>query len=287
MSISPLEQSFIVGNKYKAIRLIGHGSFGSIYLGENINTGNKVAIKIEERQEYSQLENEAKMYNCLRGKEGIPEFKAYGKENNYNYLVINLLGLSLEKEREESGGTIGLKFTLAFGIQILNRIEMLHSSGIIHRDLKPENFMFGVENKEKTLYLIDFGLATAYKQGGKHIEKKTGSLIGTRDFSSINVCKGITPSRRDDVESIGYILIYLLIGGLPWDLDYYDKETYNLWDLPKVVPREIITLINYCRKLEFEEKPDYNYLKTLLANLYTYKNYALNTRYFEDESQTT
>lgn len=260
-----------IANKYKATHLLGHGSYGSLYLGENINTGNKVAIKIEESQEYSQLENEAKMYNCLRGKEGIAEFKAYGKEvdYNYNYLVLNLLGPSLENKLDKC--TLGLKATLAIGIQMLNRVEIIHKCGIIHRDLKPENFLFGLGDKEKNLYLIDFGLATAYKQDGKHIEQKTGSLIGTENFASINVCRGITPSRRDDVESIGYIMIYLLIGGLPWMDD--DKRTYNLCKLPKIVPREIITLIHYCRKLDFEEKPDYNYLKTLITNLYTHNNY--------------
>tara|TARA_B100000902_G_C27291557_1_gene907443 strand:+ start:1131 stop:1949 length:819 start_codon:yes stop_codon:yes gene_type:complete len=270
MSTSPL---FIVANKYKATHLLGHGSFGCLYSGENINTGNKVAIKIEESQEYSQLENEAKMYNCLRGKEGISDLRAYGKEKEYNYLIINLLGPSLENKLKEN--ILGLKSTLAIGIQMLKRVEMLHNCGIIHRDLKPENFLFGLENKENMLYLIDFGLATAYKQGGEHIEQKNGSFIGTINFASINVCNGITPSRRDDIESIGYIMIYLLIGGLPWDHNYDIKITYDLWKLPQCVPREIIIMIYYCRNLGFDQEPDYKYIKTLINNLYTNKSYTL------------
>ena len=260
------EGLFIVGNKYKAIEKIGSGSFGSIYIGENINTGNNVAIKLEENKEYSQLENEAKMYNCLRGKDGIPELKAYGKGNDYKYLVINLLGSSLEKKIEESGGRICLKSTLDIGIQMLKRVEMLHDCGIIHRDLKPDNFLFGLD-KKKCMYLIDFGLATAYKQNNIHIKQKKGSLIGTKRFSSANVSQGITPSRRDDIESIGYILIYLLKGELPWDKNDEDKYLFNLWDIS--IPREISLLIEYSRKLKFEEKPKYNYLKTLLENLHS------------------
>lgn len=173
---------------------------------------------------------------------------------------------------DELGGTMGLKNTLVIGIHMLKRIEMIHKCGIIHRDLKPENFLFGINNK--IVYLIDFGLATAYKQGGVHIKQKRGSLIGTENFASVNVCNGITPSRRDDIESIGYIMIYLLLGELPWMDD--DKRTYDLCKLPRIVPREIINLINYCRDLGFDQEPNYKYIIMLIKNLYTSKNYAAN-----------
>ena len=281
--------TFIVAGKYRASSKIGEGAFGKIFSGKNINTNEDVAIKIEEYSENSMLENEAKIYNYLRDKYGIPSLKACGKEGNYYYIVINLLGKSLDDKRIECRGNLSLKTVLAMGLQMLKRIETVHKEGILHRDIKPDNFLLCINSE--ILHLIDFGLATPYKNGKNHVVmKRHNNLIGTARYASIHIHDGITPSRRDDIESIGYVLIFLLAGVLPWhgvDNDSKDKnekignlkKNYNLWNLNKDIPREIIILIEYARNLEFEDEPDYTYLKGLLANLYKHKKFTIDKNY--------
>ena len=284
--------SLIIAGKYRASSKIGEGAFGKIFSGNNINTGDDVAVKIEEYTEHSMLENDAKIYSYLRDKYGIPSLKACGREGKYYYMVINLLGKSLDERRIENRGTLSLKTVISMGLQMLRRIETIHNCGIVHRDIKPENFLLGPENKSGTLYLIDFGLATPYVDGKQHVEmKNSNNLIGTARYTSINIHNGITPSRRDDIESIGYVLIYLLLGKLPWqgDFDLNSKERnnkiceikkeYNLWSLCKEIPGEIIVFIEYARNIRDEEEPDYTYLKGLLVNLYKHKKFTVDKMY--------
>ena len=284
--------NLIIAGKYRASSKIGEGAFGKIFSGINMNTEEEVAIKIEEFSDNSVLENESKIYSYLRDKYGIPSLKSCGREGKYYYMVINLLGKSLDQRRIENNGILSLKTVLSMGLQMLRRIETVHESGIIHRDIKPDNFLLGEKKNSGTLHLIDFGLATPYMNGKLHIlMKKRNNLIGTARYASIHIHEGMTPSRRDDIESIGYVLIYLLAGKLPWQgsVDYNSKERnekigdmkkkYNLWNLSKDIPREIIILIEYARNLEFEEKPDYTYLKGLLVNLYKHKNFAVDQNY--------
>lgn len=272
--------SLIVAKKYKIISKLGEGSFGKIFSGVNINTDEEVAVKIEKLDEHSLLKNEASVYKLLENISGIPRLRSYGTEGKFNYMVIDLLDKSLEDMRITCGNTLSLKTVLVLGIQMLKRIECVHLEGIIHRDIKPDNFL--IKNNNNQIYLIDFGLSKRYLDSfDKHIKINTGrKLMGTARYASINVHNGITPTRRDDIESIGYVLLYLLIGYLPWQSIKADtrekrykligkiKKETDLWNISKDIPGELIIFINYCRNLSFYEEPNYNYLKNLLGNLF-------------------
>lgn len=282
-----INMTVIIERKYKILKKIGEGSFGKIFSGINNNTNEAVAIKIEEDNNTSVLKNEARMYSTLREIEGIPKMRAWGKEGKFNYLVIDHLGNSLEDLKIKNSGKLGLKTVLLLGKQMIERIEAVHSSGIIHRDIKPDNFLIGNYSNRNMLYLIDFGLAKTYLKNGKHVSiENNRNITGTSRYVSINIHNGILPSRRDDMESIGYILLYLLNGELPWQgiseesgdvknkLIGNIKSEINLWDMySDTIPGEIFLFIHYCRKLNFEEIPDYKYLKNILNNLYQHNGY--------------
>jgi len=274
-------EEIIIGNKYKLIRELGEGSFGKIFEGENIITNDKVAIKIEKKDVKSILKHEANIYYKCKNIKGIPSIRMFGTECNYNFIVMDLLFMSLEKMREINGlnGVISLTQTLSIAIQLISCIEKLHGLGIIHRDIKPENIM--TSKRENDIYLIDFGIAKYYiNQDRKHIpiayDKK---LIGNIRYASLNIHNGIEPSRRDDLISLGYIFIICLKGILPWqniqsiskDEKYKKikniKETTTLVELCNGIPYEFLSYMDYCYGLNFEEEPNYEYIKSLFINL--------------------
>lgn len=280
----------IIDGKYKILKKIGEGSFGKIFTGINNNTKEEVAIKIEQDSNSSVLKNEARMYTALREIDGIPNIRAWGKEGKFNYLVLDHLGKSLEEIKNNSSGKLCLKAVLLMGLQMITRLEAIHGYGIIHRDIKPDNFLIGNDNKN-VLYLIDFGLSKTYIKKGKHVAiERNRNITGTARYVSINVHKGILPSRRDDMESIGYILLYLLNGDLPWQGLQVKKQEKNkligdiksnikLWELySDTIPGEIILFIEYCKALQYDEEPDYQYLKNILNNLFLHKGFKYDNK---------
>ena len=280
----------IIDGKYKILKKIGEGSFGKIFTGINNNTKEEVAIKIEQDSNSSVLKNEARMYTALREIDGIPNIRAWGKEGKFNYLVLDHLGKSLEEIKNNSSGKLCLKAVLLMGLQMITRLEAIHGYGIIHRDIKPDNFLIGNDNKN-VLYLIDFGLSKTYIKKGRHVPiERNRNITGTARYVSINVHKGILPSRRDDMESIGYILLYLLNGDLPWQGLQVKKQEKNkligdiksnikLWELySDTIPGEIILFIEYCKALQYDEEPDYQYLKNILNNLFLHKGFKYDNK---------
>lgn len=277
--------SIIIDKKYTILKKIGEGSFGNIFLGLNKITKEEVAIKIDNLNNMMLL-NEAKIYNLLQNISGIPRIKQYGKHDKYNYLVIDLLDKSLEYYKNKYK-ILSLKTVICIGIQMFNRIRDIHNMNIVHRDIKPDNFMSNKNNN--LIYLIDFGLSRLFIKNNKHIDNEVNKkIIGTSRYISVNIHKGNNASRRDDLESIIYILVYLLIEELPWqrftneeNINEKILESKQNYDFRKVesIPKEFILIIGYIRELKFSEIPDYDYIINILFNLYTHKKYKLDNKY--------
>uniref|UniRef100_A0A674N1D0 non-specific serine/threonine protein kinase n=1 Tax=Takifugu rubripes TaxID=31033 RepID=A0A674N1D0_TAKRU len=273
-----------VGNKYRLGRKIGSGSFGDIYLGSNIATGEEVAIKLEcVKTKHPQLHIESKFYKMMQGGVGIPSIKWCGAEGDYNVMVMELLGPSLEDLFNFCSRKFSLKTVLLLADQMISRIEYIHSKNFIHRDVKPDNFLMGLGKKGNLVYIIDFGLAKKYRDARTHQHipyRENKNLTGTARYASINTHLGIEQSRRDDVESLGYVLMYFNLGSLPWQglkaatkRQKYERISEKKMSTPievlcKGYPSEFSTYLNLCRSLRFDDKPDYSYLRQLFRTLF-------------------
>ncbi|CAF3713441.1 unnamed protein product [Rotaria sordida] len=273
-----------VGHKYRLGRKIGSGSFGDIYLGTNIASNEEVAIKLEcVRTKHPQLHIESKIYRMMQGGVGIPLIKWCGAEGDYNVLVMDLLGPSLEDLFNFCSRKFSLKTVLLLADQMVSRIDFIHSKNFIHRDIKPDNFLMGLGRKGNLVYIIDFGLAKKYRDARTHQHipyRENKNLTGTARYASINTHLGIEQSRRDDMESLGYVLMYFNRGSLPWQglkaatkRQKYErisekKMSTPIEELCKGFPAEFTTYLSYCRSLRFDDKPDYSYLRQLFRNLF-------------------
>ena len=278
-------------------RLLGKGSFGSIFIGKNNQTNEEVAIKLEPADtEQPQLIYEYKIYKLLQGGPGFPTIYKYTTESNFNILVMDLLGDSIEKLFNKAQKHFSLLTCLMIVDQILARLEYMHSKNLLHRDIKPDNFLIGRGKKANTIYAIDFGLSKKYRENktGLHIPYRDGKeLTGTARYASINTHLGIEQSRRDDIESLGYMMIYLMKGRLPWQgmVNSNPKKKYDdikklkidvkLPDLCRDLPKECIKFIQYARDMKFEDKPNYKYLRDLLKKMATKNGQKMDTSKFD------
>ncbi|KDP40745.1 hypothetical protein JCGZ_24744 [Jatropha curcas] len=273
-----------VGNKFRLGRKIGSGSFGEIYLGTNIQTNEEVAIKLENvKTKHPQLLYESKLYKILQGGTGIPNVRWFGVEGDYNVLVMDLLGPSLEDLFNFCSRKLSLKTVLMLADQMINRVEFVHSKSFLHRDIKPDNFLMGLGRRANQVYIIDFGLAKKYRDTSTHQHipyRENKNLTGTARYASMNTHLGIEQSRRDDLESLGYVLMYFLRGSLPWQglkagtkKQKYEKISEKKVSTPietlcRGYPTEFASYFHYCRSLRFDDKPDYAYLKRLFRDLF-------------------
>lgn len=284
-----------VGGRYRIGKKIGKGSFGEIYLGTNTETGELFALKIEKvDSKHPQLQYESRIYRILQGCPGIPNMHWYGSESNLNIMVLDLLGPSLEELSQLCKGKISLKSVLMLSGQLITRLEDIHSKNFLHRDVKPNNFLIGTGQNASTVFAIDFGLAKKYidRNTNLHIPYREGKkLTGTARYASIYTHLGCEQSRRDDFECLGYLIVYLLKGFLPWEgLSGQNKEekykkilekkiATSVEELCENIPEEIKVYINYIRALRFEEKPDYMYLKHLFNQIFEREGYTLDFIY--------
>ncbi|KAL3375642.1 hypothetical protein AABB24_006884 [Solanum stoloniferum] len=273
-----------VGNKFRLGRKIGSGSFGEIYLGTNVQTNEEVAIKLENvKTKHPQLLYESKLYKILQGGTGIPNLKWFGVEGDYNVLVMDLLGPSLEDLFNFCSRKLSLKTVLMLADQMINRVEFVHAKSFLHRDIKPDNFLMGLGRRANQVYIIDFGLAKKFRDSTTHQHipyRENKNLTGTARYASMNTHLGIEQSRRDDLESLGYVLMYFLRGSLPWQglkagtkKQKYErisekKVSTSIETLCRGYPTEFASYFHYCRSLRFEDKPDYAYLKRIFRDLF-------------------
>ncbi|KAH1128885.1 hypothetical protein J1N35_000263 [Gossypium stocksii] len=241
----------VIGGKFKLGRKIGSGSFGQLYLGVNVQTKEEVAVKLESaKTKHPQLHYESKLYMLLQGGTGIPHLKWFGIEADYNVMVIDLLGPSLEDLFNYCNRKLSLKTVLMLADQLINRVEYMHSRGFLHRDIKPDNFLMGLGRKANQVYIIDYGLAKKYRdlQTHKHIPyRENKNLTGTARYASVNTHLGIGK------------------------LCYFVTQLVAV--LCKSYPSEFVSYFHYCRSLRFEDKPDYSYLKRLFRDLFIREGY--------------
>ena len=271
-----------VAERFKVGKKLGSGSFGEIFQGTDVASRKEVAIKLEKiNSRHPQLIYESKLIKILHGPIGIPEVYWQGTEGSYNVMVMELLGLSLEDLFTKCNRKLSLSTTLNLAQQMISRIEYVHSKNFIHRDIKPDNFLIGREHKN-VVYVIDFGLAKKFKDSrtNQHIPYRDGkSLTGTARYASLNAHEGKELSRRDDLESIGYVLMYFLRGSLPWQgiatrnkeekyrRIFETKRATGLDELCGEFPVEFRNYLSYCKALGFEETPNYSYLKNMFRDL--------------------
>ena len=277
----------IIFGKFQIIRIIAITSLSTVYLAKCLKEKNKyVSIKIQGKNSLvSELEREAYFQYYLRGI-GIPKVISFGKIGKFNVLVQTLLGKTIDKLfKENNNFDSKMKDMCMAAIQIIDRIQFIHSKNIVHQDIKPENFLVG--NPDSSLiYIIDFGLCKKYRSSrtGKHIIfSKNKKFIGTFEYCSIHTMRGIELTRRDDLESIGYMLIFLITGTLPWfgikgpysqryEKIYKIKANISNEDLCKGLPIEMCKYMKYVKSLKFEEDPDYDYLRRLFFSMLSKMN---------------
>ncbi len=289
----------LIAENFVTLTMIGKGAFGQIYLSYDMRDNIEVSIKkeLKRAQKQPQLKTEAKIYQSLLNinsqdisgakalaqdeVQGVPHFYGMGELVDCFYLIIEFLGPNLIELFNYCGYH---KFTIStvclLALQMMNRIEYLHKHNYIHRDIKPENFLIGTKSKSNIVFLLDFGLSKRYKnmKNHQHIPYREGRpLTGTARYVSINTHLGIEQSRRDDLESIGYLLIFFLKGSLPWQGlkaggDKYQRIMEKKLQIPTEIlcfglPDEIVYYLNYCKSLRFEDRPDYDYLRGLFIKL--------------------
>ena len=300
-------QGQIIGGRYQLDYKIGAGSFGEIWLAVCQQTGEKYAVKMENEDiDLPQLILECKIYLWLQSDpasltQSIPLVRYYATEKNYNLMVMDLLGDNLDTLFRRCNRKFSLKTVLLIADQILKRIEYVHYRRIIHRDIKPENFTIGLNTNSHKIYIIDFGLSKkVMNQNGEHIRFiENKGITGTARYASIYTHQGIEQSRRDDLEGLGYMLIYFLKGSLPWmnapgkDTNERYKRIGEIKMSTKVealcfgFPNEFIEYFEYVKNIKFDEKPNYDFCRNLFKDVAKAKNINYDFEFDWSEPKTS
>uniref|UniRef100_A0AC35U512 Non-specific serine/threonine protein kinase n=1 Tax=Rhabditophanes sp. KR3021 TaxID=114890 RepID=A0AC35U512_9BILA len=278
-----------IDNKWKLWYKIGEGSFGEIFRCKDKEGLSEVAVKLESRdQSHPQLIIEKRVLDSIKNSIGFPNVHYLGPEGDYIAMIMDLLGPSLEDMFNFCNRTFSYQTVLLLGDQMLDRVQFLHNHDYLHRDLKPDNFLTGVGPKANIIYMIDFGLAKRYRElpNYKHLVYKTAkSLTGTARYASMNTHEGIEQSRRDDIEALAYCLIYFYRGLLPWQgINGKTKaEKYEvIYRGKKDTPVEdlcgkngmLMKFLSYSRNLQFDEEPNYAYLRKLIRDEFKKHNFV-------------
>lgn len=278
-----IDTDHLLAGRWKISTKLGAGAFGEVYMATDVDTRETLAVKMERiGNKHPQLLYENRVYKWLNNSAtevvGVPRPRFFGSMANHNVLVMDLLGPSLEDRLNECHRHMSLKSVLMIAIQAMRRIEFVHSKSFLHRDIKPDNMLMGTKYEISVVYLVDFGLAKRYRDHvtKQHLPYREGKhLTGTARYASVRTHLGIEQSRRDDLESLGYVLVYLYKGALPWQgirvankKQKYakireKKQNMSPRELCKDMPYQMVDYFRYVRRLAYEDRPDYSYLRSL------------------------
>ncbi|NXG40584.1 TTBK2 kinase, partial [Psilopogon haemacephalus] len=259
------------------LRKIGGGGFGEIYDALDLLTRENVALKVESAQQPKQvLKMEVAVLKKLQGKDHICRFIGCGRNDRFNYVVMQLQGRNLaDLRRSQSRGTFTISTTLRLGKQILESIESIHSVGFLHRDIKPSNFAMGrFPSTCRKCYMLDFGLARQFTNscGDVRPPRAVAGFRGTVRYASINAHRNREMGRHDDLWSLFYMLVEFVVGQLPWrkikDKEQVGsiKERYEHRLMLKHLPQEFNVFLEHISNLDYFTKPDYQLLMSVFDN---------------------
>ncbi|XP_036383119.1 tau-tubulin kinase 1 isoform X2 [Megalops cyprinoides] len=272
-----LPPNCMVKDRWKVLKKIGGGGFGEIYEALDLLTRENVALKVESAQQPKQvLKMEVAVLKKLQGKNHVCKFIGCGRNEKFNYVVMQLQGRNLaDLRRSQPRGTFTMSTTLRLGKQILESIEAIHSVGFLHRDIKPSNFAMGrLPSTYRKCYMLDFGLARQYTNtnGEVRLPRSVAGFRGTVRYASVNAHKNKEMGRHDDLWSLLYMLVEFAVGQLPWrkikDKEQVGliKERYDHRMLLKHMPSEFHSFLDHVLSLDYYTKPDYQLLMSVFEN---------------------
>lgn len=281
----------LVCSRFLIQEQIGSGSYSVVHRAQEIDTNEELAVKLEwvNAPKGRRLLAEAKLYKAFGSSQDVPRVLWAGRQGGFNIMVMDMQGPSLDDLFTACNRKFSLKTVLMLALQMLDRIEFVHSRSVIHRDIKPHNFLIGRGELCDHVVIMDFGLAKYYQdRSGNHIPcTERRGVTGTVRYTSLNVHNGLEPSRRDDVEAIGFVLLHFLMGGLPWQgLKARDKrhkhevikkykQTTPVEELCDGCPYEFVCWMKHCRSLEHHQEPNYEYLRTITSELYLREGFPI------------
>ncbi|XP_061598970.1 tau-tubulin kinase 2 isoform X2 [Cololabis saira] len=287
----------LVKDRWKVLKKIGGGGFGEIYEAQDLLTRASVALKVESAQQPKQvLKMEVAVLKKLQGKDHVCRFVGCGRNERFNYMVMELQGRNLaDLRRSMTRGTFSISTTLRLGRQILQAIESIHSVGFLHRDIKPSNFAMGrFPSTCRTCYMLDFGLARQYTNSCQEVRppRPVAGFRGTVRYASVNAHKNKEMGRHDDLWSLYYMLVEFLVGQLPWrkikDKEQVGKlkDTYDHRLMLKNLPAEFGVFLEHISTLDYFTKPDYQLLMSVFENSMKTYNVVENDPYDWERTST-
>ncbi|KAM5130029.1 tau-tubulin kinase 2 [Mantella aurantiaca] len=272
-----LSVGVLVKERWKVLRKIGGGGFGEIYDALDLLTRENVALKVESAQQPKQvLKMEVAVLKKLQGKDHVCRFIGCGRNDRFNYVVMQLQGRNLaDLRRSQSRGTFSISTMLRLGRQILEAIESIHSVGFLHRDIKPSNFAMGrFPSTCRKCFMLDFGLARQFTNscGDVRPPRTVAGFRGTVRYASVNAHRNREMGRHDDLWSLFYMLVEFVVGQLPWrkikDKEQVGsiKERYEHRLMLKHLPPEFYVFLEHISSLDYFTKPDYQLLLSVFDN---------------------
>lgn len=262
-------------DRYVLNKQIAKGGFSSVWAVSDTESKLRVAAKcIQDPMHDTAIETE--IYRDLGSTEGFAGYYDFCVEGTCSYILLERLHSDLFHAYRSKRERFTEEYVYSLGIQMFDRIESLHKLGFVHRDLKPTQFMF--KRHSKLLYLIDFNLARKYPKSFAYISQQKGGLVGNITYASLSAHTIEQQTRRDDCESLLYVLLYLLKGSLPWQgsIDKSRepigqvvsiKSKTPIVELCRGLPAEFSFLVGRARSMTFDEKPDYDFFKNTLDAL--------------------